>query len=169
MASASSRASAAPASCRPARRGAHRNNRRTRPWPAPHRSRCRSRGWRSEISGPSFRARSRARSSRLFCQTASIVSLMVVDAADLRQRLPLPHAAPASASAGARSAPARPWRAQCRRRAMRRSRRRDPARGRARRARLLGARSGRRASGDCGNATSNAASPNVSRRGSLPK
>ena len=102
-----------------------------------------------------------------FCMPASIVSRMTSCPAR-RQAHDRPRAAPASASVAARRARLRSWRA--------RSRRGDAAGRRhavehavARRPRRLGKRSGRRGSGDCGSATSSAASPSVSRRGSLPK
>ena len=86
-----------------------------------------------------------------------------------RRRPDRRHAAPASASACARSAPARPWRSAISSAGtMPAAAKRSSTRLRARRA-MSAERSGRRSSGDCGSATSSAASPSESLRGSLPK
>ena len=142
---------------------------RRRPAPAPRRWRCRRRGsrptgWR--------RARAPARAPGLrgfFCNAASMVSRWTLL---LRQRLRPPDRrraarAPASAAVRPRRSPA--WRTRPRRPgsspalAMRSSTRSRAARA------ALAERSGRRASGDCGSATSSAASPSESFFGSLPK
>ena len=122
-------------SCPPGRRGAHRNRPASRHGRAPRRSRCRPPESRARCRGrASAPARARARARALpdfFCMPASMVSRTSLRDGRRGDRPVGGVRRQHRHAGGARSAPARPWRARSRRPALCRSRRSGRARGRA--------------------------------------
>ena len=141
--------------------------------PKPRPLRCRRRAWRARhrarASAPACATRSRASSSQILLQVGVDGEPDLASPPAPRRSPDRRRAAPAWAWDAGRWAPVRPWRARSRRPARGRSRRSGRARGSCAVRAAAAERSGRRSSGDCGSATSSAASPSESRRGSLPK